>query len=331
MEIVMKRISVVFLVFLLLTIILASCGQSVDTKDAKISIVCSVFPQYDWARQILGNNIENVSLSLLQSGKADLHNYQPSVDDIIMISRADLFIYVGGESDKWVDDALRGASNPDMVVINLLDALGDNAKEEELLEGMEEDDDDEHDEHDDEGGAEYDEHVWLSLKNAEVYCIAIADALSALDTSNAGLYQGNLAAYCAKLSALDLEYQKAVTAAPINTLLFGDRFPFRYLMDDYNINCYAAFPGCSAETEASFETIVFLADKVDEFGLNAIMVTESGDQSIARTIISNTAAKNQQILALDAMQSVTQNDISAGTTFLSIMENNLNALKSALK
>ena len=323
----MKRIAATILSLLLLITILSGCYQTGKPKDGKINVVCTVFPQYDWVRQILGEKGDTMELTLLLNSRIDLHSYQPSVDAIARISACDLFIYVGGESDKWVDDALVDATNKDMIVIKLLDVLGEAAKEEEILEGMEADGDGGGD--DDE--ADYDEHVWLSLKNAQIFCLVIADALSSLDTNNAGEYKSNLEIYTARLQALDAEYQTAVDAAPVKTLLFGDRFPFRYLMDDYGLTPHAAFAGCSAETEASFDTIVFLAKKVDELDLNTVMVTESADRSIARTVIDNTRNKNQQILVLDAMQSVTSSDVRNGSTYLSIMESNLNVLKEALK
>jgi len=318
----MKRCTAILLALLLLATTLPGCGQAQPAKTGKRSIVCTNFPQYDWVRQILGDRAGDVDLTLLLGSKADLHNYQPSVDDIVKIAACDLFIYVGGESDGWVRDALAQATNPDMITINLLHALGAAAKQEELLPGMEE-------EEDEEGGA-LDEHVWLSLSNAKVFCSAIAEALCALDPDNSDEYQVSQVAYQGKLEALIREYQSAVGAARIKTLLFGDRFPFRYLMDDYGLECFAAFPGCSAETEASFDTIAGLAKKMDEFGLHTVMVTESADKSIAGTIIENTAGQGQQILVLDAMQSVTFAQ-AENTTYLSIMESNLAVLREALK
>ena len=324
----------------------------------KISVVCTIFPQYDWTRQILGDKAGGVDATLLLDNKIDLHNYQPAVDDMMKISECDLFIYVGGESDWWVDAALAQAANKDMTVINLLETLGDAAKEEEIIEGMEaENVHEEGDTESSDGGessgdgehgntesnaesdpdgdageeAEYDEHVWLSLKNARTLCGAIADALAKLDAANAAEYRSNLAAYDAKLSALDTEYRAATGAAATKTLLFGDRFPFRYMVDDYGLGYYAAFAGCSAESEASFATVIFLVEKVDELGLKTIMVTESSDQSIARTIRDNSSAKNQQILALDSMQSIGASDVADGATYLSIMQSNLDVLKDALR
>ncbi len=212
-----------------------------------------------------------------------------------------------------MDDALHEAANKEMVVINLLDALGDSIKEEEVVEGMQEEehehDHEEGDEHDEDkhehedGEVEYDEHVWLSLKNASVLVQKISDAVQTIDQNHADVYKTNTSNYIEKLNALDAQYQEAVNDASFHTLLFGDRFPFRYLVDDYGLDYYAAFVGCSAETEARFETITFLAGKVDDLSLPAVMTIEGADHRIAETIVQNTQSKNQQILSLDSMQS----------------------------
>ena len=319
----MKQFTAILLALLLFAVALFGCAQANPAESGKKSIVCTIFPQYDWVRQILGEQAGEFNITLLLNSRADLHNYQPSVDDIVKISTCDLFVYVGGESDGWVSNALAQAVNPDMIVINLLEVLGDAAKEEELLPGMEAEDEGEEEE-------AYDEHVWLSLQNAARFCGAIYMAICELDPERPA-YLRNMMEYTNKLEALDAAYHSAVDAAAIKTLLFGDRFPFRYLTDDYGLEAFAAFPGCSAETEASFNTIADLAKKVDELKLHTVMVTESADQSIARTIIGNTAGKNQQILVLDAIQSVTMGDVQGGTTYLSIMESNLAVLKQALK
>ena len=189
----------------------------------------------------------------------------------------------------------------------------------------------EHDhEHEHEHEEEIDEHVWLSLRNAGKLVQVIADSLAEIDAANAGTYLANSAAYLEKLAALDAEYQKAVDSASIKTLLFGDRFPFRYLVDDYGLNYYAAFSGCSAESEASFQTIVFLAQKVDELGLHAVMTLENSLSRIAETVVSTSQAKDAKILSMDSMQSTTSNDVEAGVTYLSVMESNLQILKDAL-
>ena len=308
-------------------------AQSVPEKH--LNIVTTIFPEYDWVREILGDNAENADLTMLLDNGVDLHSYQPTAQDILKISTCDLFIYVGGESDGWVSDALQEAANKDMKVIDLLDVLDDAVKEEEIVEGMEageehgDGEDEEHEE--EEEGPEYDEHVWLSLRNAKVLCEAITNALTEIDPDHAADYRSNLTSYSEKLDALDAAYQSAVDSASRKTLLFGDRFPFRYLVDDYGLSYYAAFAGCSAETEASFRTITFLADKVDEFNLTSVLTIESSDQKIAQTIIQNTKEKNQNILTLNSMQSVTSNDVAAGTGYLSIMESNLDVLKEALQ
>jgi len=299
----------------------------------KPSIVCVIFPQYDWVREILGERSDRFDLTLLVDTLVDLHNYQPSVSDIIRIGTCDLFIHVGGNSDGWVDDVLKQSANPDMIVLNLIEVIGDAVKMELILEGMEHDCDDDCDDlgHNHDGDHVHeDEHVWLSLRFAKTICAAITDVLSELDPDNAGYYSGNLTAYTDRLTSLDMEYQAAADAANVTTLVFADRFPFRYMMDDYGLGFYAAFSGCSAETEASFSTIVFLATKVEELVLNHVMVTESADQSLARTVINSTPRKSQQILVLNAMQSVTRRDIDNGATYLSIMESNLAVLREAL-
>jgi zinc transport system substrate-binding protein len=239
-----------------------------------------------------------------------------------------VFLYVGGESDAWVEDALEEAVNDKMVVINLMDELGDAVKEEQIVEGMQgEEEEDEEDEEE----PENDEHVWLSLKNADKLCGVIAEVLEQEDPVNAKIYKNNAAEYRKKLKALDQEYAAAVSEGAVDTILFGDRFPFRYMTDDYGLNYYAAFVGCSAETEASFETITFLSLKVDELGLHAVLAIEGTDHRIAETVVQNTRTKDQPVLTMDSMQSVTAKDVRDGTTYLSIMERNLSVLKDALR
>lgn len=328
----MKKRIARLLAVLMLVMPLTACSSQNNSKDTgKLNIVCTTFPQYDWTRQILGADAEQVELTLLLNNGMDLHNYQMTTDDMVTISTCDMFIYVGGESDAWVKDALKTATNKDMVAIKLLDVLADAVKEEEIKEGMEGDHDDDEDADDAlHEEKEYDEHVWLSLKNAQVACSYIAAELGELDPAHAEAYRANAETYIANLASLDQKYKEAVDGAFYNTLLFGDRFPFRYLVDDYGFDYYAAFPGCSAETEASFETIIFLANKVDALGLKHVMVIENSNQSIARTIAQNTNEKNQSILVLNSMQSVNPKDIASGATYLSIMEQNLEIIKEAL-
>lgn len=479
---------------------LAGCGQknsneqADNTDDGKLKVVTTIFPEYDWVKEIAGDEISNIDLTMLLDNGVDLHSYQPTSEDILKISDCDLFVYVGGESDSWVDDALKNATNKDMQVINLLDVLKDSIKTEESMPGMQaeeghnhgyahfEDSDvqdrtlsdwdgdwqsvypylqdgvldevmekkaesgektaEEYKEYYENGyktdvsqitidaenntmcfvkngvaskatyeykgyqiydyesgsrGVRYFfeatsgdadapkyvqfsdhgiapgkaehfhiyagndgfdalseemenwptyypadmsgkeiaedmlEHEWLSLKNAQTLCKAIAEALETADPEHKDVYAANVDSYLEKLSSLDGQYQDAVANASQKTLLFGDRFPFRYMVDDYGLKYYAAFAGCSAESEASFETISFLAKKVDELGLKNIMTIENSDQKIAKTIRDNTKDKNQEILSLDSMQSTTSEDVKNGTTYLSVMESNLDVLKKAMQ
>ena len=392
----MKKIISVIMAILLSVGCLSACSSNAGTGSGseRFKIVTTIFPEYDWVMNVLGDSSDRAEVSILLDNGVDLHSFQPTAADILKIASCDLFIYVGGESDEWVDDALKESTNKDMIVINLLDVLGDAVKEEEVVEGMQEEEhdhhhgDDDHDEHDhgdedhdhedenhdhedhdhgdedhdhedddhnhddhDHGDEdhdhenedhdheghdheeeiEYDEHVWLSLKNAAVLVKSISDALGRIDPAQADTYAKNASAYTDKIKALDAEYQTAVAGASVTTLLFGDRFPFRYLVDDYGLSYYAAFVGCSAETEASFETITFLAGKADELSLPAVMTIEGADHRIAETIVRNTKNHDQQILTMDSMQSTTAKDVQNGATYLSIMEKNLSVLKDALK
>ena len=521
-------------ILLALTTTIFAKAKKTDKNNGKLKVVTTIFPEYDWTREILGDNLKNVELTLLIGNGVDLHSYQPSIQDIAKISTADVFIYVGGESDGWVKDALKNATNKNMKVINLMETLGDKVKAEEVKEGMQAEEEEEHDHHhhheaeeehhhhhekkavsedrtladyegewqsvfpymsenfksktasymaaaegfdnndeawnffyegnktdiryvnikkdkvtfinnngskvtgtykydgfysdcwgetsiryqfkntdkkskapayiqfddhlnfptkaehfhiycgndakamldikynwptyypksidsesemiheflkhyidedededehehhhhhhhDDEDEVEYDEHVWLSIRNAKILSAEITSALCEKDSANAAMYKANLTAYSAKLDALDAKYAAVVKAGSKKTVLFGDRFPFRYLVDDYGLDYFAAFVGCSAETEASFETVIFLAKKVDELGLNTVLKIEGGDGKIARTIVQNTKKKNAKVLTLDSIQSTTSKQAAAGTTYLKIMEANLPVLAEALK
>lgn len=285
----------------------------------------------------LGDKVKNVEVTMLLDNGVDLHSYQPTINDIAKISDCDMFIYVGGESDGWVNDALKNAKNDKMKVINLLEVLGDSVKTEELIEGMQEEEHDHHHDNEEiteekhEHEEEKDEHVWLSLKNAKILCKVIADNLSEIDPENKDIYSANVSVYIEKLSALDEEYKKMVNGSNRKIVLFGDRFPFRYLVDDYGLDYYAAFVGCSAETEASFETVSFLSKKTDELKLPCVLTIEGANHKIAETVIANTYAKNQKVLTMDSMQSTTSSDVKNGITYISVMEKNLDILREALK
>lgn len=312
----MKKIIVLLLGALMVLSVLSGCDKKND-NDNKLKVVTTTFPIYDWVREVLGD--VDVDVEVLLNNGVDLHSYQPSIEDIAKINNADVFMYVGGESDGWVESVLE--SNKNVRVVNLLEVLGDSVKLEEELEGVEHDH-----EHDHEDEEEYDEHVWLSLRNAKKCVEAIKEVLCELDSTNMDRYKKNAEEYIEKLELLDQKYMEVVSNSKNNTLVFGDRFPFRYLVDDYNLNYYAAFVGCSTESEASFNTITFLAKKLDELGLTSILTIEGNNHKIAETIIKNTENKNQEILTLNSMQG----RILEGDTYLSIMENNLEVLKKAL-
>lgn len=321
----MKKILVLFLIFAALTIAVVGLnGCDIATVDGEFSIVATIFPEYDWVTEILGERVNDVDVTLLINNGVDLHSYEPTVADIVKISTCDMFIYVGGESDGWVKGALKNSTNGNMTVINLLEVLGDTVKEEEVVEGMEGESEEGGDE------VEYDEHVWLSLKNAAIFTKVISEKLCAIDAANAATYAENAAKYVEKLNALDAEYKAAVDAAPYDTVLFGDRFPFRYLIDDYGIKYYAAFVGCSAETEASPQTITFLAGKLDELDLPCILTIDGSSHDIANTIKQASADKNQTVLTLDSMQSVTALNVQNGADYCEMMQANLSVLKTAL-
>ncbi len=323
----MKKILILALTALLALSALTAC--SADTADGgsdKLRIVTTIFPEYDWVMNILGDRAADAEVTFLLSSGVDMHSFQPSAADILKISSCDMLVYVGGESDGWVADALKEAVNKDMVTVNLLDSLGEGVREEEHIEGMQGEDDHGHEEE-----AEYDEHVWLSLKKASVLVSAIADALAGIDPDHAAEYRTNAEKYAVKLSALDADYQAAVEAASFDTLLFADRFPFRYMTEDYGLKYYAAFAGCSAETEADFETITFLSSKLDELGLPCVLTIEGSDRRMAETIVRSTISQDQEILTLDSMQATTGSDASDGISYLSVMEKNLEVLKIALQ
>ncbi len=497
-----------------------SAAQTENTSDSEsFSVVCTIFPEYDWTREILGDHADNAEITYLLDNGIDLHSYQPTTDDIMKISTCDLFIYVGGESDEWVDAALAEAANKDMKVINLMDVLGDSAKVEELKEGMQESEhehdhdhdkhvstfeddevqdrplsdwegdwqsayplvldgsldeawehkaesgkmtaeeykdyytkgyksdynaisihddhikftdkdgkvtesdyqytgyfiqdwstgtraamyrfeaedkesgapvyiefndhiiepekaehfhirmsnesfdaivdpegnwptffdasltpegvcdevighdskkEDDHDHEHEEGEEEYDEHVWLSLKNAKVLCAEIERNIEAIDSANAADYKANLDSYVAKLDELDGKFKTLVDGSSVKTLVFGDRFPFRYFVDDYGLDYFAAFIGCSAETEASFETIAFLSDKVKELDCKTIFTLENSSKDIADTII-RTSGKNADIAELNSLQSVSKSEIAEGANYISLMQKNYDVLAGVLK
>lgn len=359
------RTAILLTVLLCVSMVLTGCNASETINDSgKPSIVCTAFPQYDWTLQILGDRADDFNVILLNHQGTDMHSFQPTAENMVNMANCDLFIHIGGFSEGWVPAALESAGNHHAQVLTLLEHV--DAKAEEFTEGMEHNHDHDHDHgheseadeheaevdmheedaHDSEAGnhdedghdheedahaEELDEHLWLSLRCAEDACEAITEAICQLDPAHAADYQANADAYSQQLHALDHEYEHTVQEAGTNVLLFADRFPFRYLTDDYGIEYLAAFPGCSAETEASFETILYLSEEMDAHHLTCAIVLEGSKEDFAKTVISNTKADNPKILTLNSMQSVNQRHIDAGVTYLGIMKENLTVLKEALR
>ncbi len=328
-----KFIYTVFIMVLTMSI-LTGCGAQ-TAKDDRISIVCTTFPQYDWVREIIGDKSDRFQVTYLLEAGVDIHSYQPTAMDIAKITDCDLLIYLGGESEEWVEEVITQKANPDMQVIEMLECLGDAVKLEAVVEGMQHD----HEHHDGEhcdieehhhDEAVYDEHVWLSLRNAQVLTKTIASVIMDLDMENASVYEENATVYLMELENLDAAYAKAVAEAKTDTVLFADRFPFRYLLDDYEIQYYAAFVGCSAETEASFETVAFLAEKLDALSLEHVLILEKSDTRLADSIINSAKSSKQDILVLNSIQSVSGTEIAEGATYLGMMQENLEVLAKAL-
>lgn len=323
----MKRMIVLCLSLLLL----AGCAPVASQdkgEEKKLSVVTTVFPAYDWVREIVRENSENVDITWLMKSGVDVHSYQPTVDDLVTISNCDVLVYVGGESESWMEEALAQGGKEGRVVVNLMEELGDRVKEEEPLPGVEEDHDHDHEE---EHEHEADEHIWLSLKNAVTLTQTLAQKLGQVDPNHAQSYLEAQKSYQTKLEQLDQDYQTMVQGAKYDTVLFCDRFPFRYLMDDYGIQYYAAFAGCSAETEASFETVAFLATTLEGLNLPCVLTIEGSDGSLARTVWENTSQNKQTMAQLNSLQAVTQQQVQGGLTYLSAMEDNLQALAQALQ
>lgn len=312
----MKRKIFALFALVLFGLSLTACGGQPEKEG--ISVVAAIFPEYDWARQIIGD-CTGVQLHFLVDDGVDPHSFQPSVADLVTVSECDLLIYGGGESDKWLEDVLAEPANKNIRSIALLPLLGEKAHTEEIVAGMQ----------GSEAEEEADEHVWLSLRNAALFCTAIAQALCEMDPGQAVHYQANLEAYLKKLSELDEAYRQTVQAASKDTIVVCDRFPYRYLTGDYNLHYYAAFPGCSAETGASFETVVFLADRVRELELDTLLVTETGDQQLAKTVAENAGRGDMAILTLNSMQSTSAQQ-AASLDYLSVMEQNRLVLEQAL-
>lgn len=321
----MKKLTSAMICIILIITCFTGCSAEINKNGerSKISVVATIFPEYDWVKAVTGEDNADVSVKLLLDKGVDMHSYQPTVKDMADLISCDVLVYVGGESDRWIDDALAEAEK-EIKTVKLLDVLGEYVMEEEASEGMQSDEDEEEEE------AESDEHVWLSLRNAEIAVNEISRVLSECDPDNSVVYSQNAMQYTEKLRSLDSKYSEMVTDSELDTMIFADRFPFRYLTEDYDLKYYAAFPGCSSETDASFRTIKFLADKIDEYEVPAVLTVEGSGSRIADSIISCSSHKKTRTAVLDSMQSVSFLDVKKGLTYLSVMEKNYEVLKSVL-
>lgn len=373
----MKRTIVTTLLLLLTAVFFTACtdtkkqSSSKDVTEAansdKLRVVATIFPQYDFMREIAGDNVE---LTMLLPPGSESHSFEPTPQDIIAIQNCDMFIYSGGDSDSWIDSILDSMDTSKMEIISLMDLV--DIVEEEIVEGMEEDpheheeadhEDENHAEeadHEDEAAhagdeaheeeaahedetahageenhaedeeheAEYDEHVWTSPLNAKIIVQALADKLCSLDSENSDIYKKNTTAYLEKLDTLNDSFLDAVASGKRKTLVFGDRFPFRYFADAYQLDYFAAFPGCSTETEASAATVSFLIDKVKAENIPVVFYIEFSNEKMAATICEAAGAKK---LLLHSCHNVAKSDFESGVNYMDLMTQNVENIREALK
>jgi len=338
----LKRVISIVMGLVLLTMFYGCTSPSMPMADtSRYKVVCTIFPEYDWTREIIAGHEKDFKVTYILDNGEDMHGFQPSASDISAISKCDLFIYVGGESEKWAENALSESGNENIRRVNLMEILGEDVREKEEVDtGVKKEEEAAEYEIDENGerkkikkSVEYDEHVWLSLRNAQLFCTSIADAVSAVDPSGQSDYQHNAEEYNKKLYALDEQYTTMfkATKAGDKTLVFGDRFPYLYFFKDYGLNYFSAFSGCSEEKEASMETVKFLAKKVDFMRSSHIFITESSDGSIAKSIVNSTQEKNQAVTVINSMQSVTEKQAEKGTTYLSLMLDNYDIFREVFK
>lgn len=315
----MKKFTGILLAACLMLGLLAGCAAS-EPEQADTTIVTTIFPLYDWTRLILGDQTENIHVTYLLDSGADLHNFQPSARDIALISNSALFVYIGGESDEWVEDLIH-AENAEINGLRMMDSV--STLEESVVDGMQI----EEEEEEEEGAA--DEHIWLSLRRAREMVQTLCDAICALDADHADSFRANAQAYMEKLEQLDAEYEALRGEVKNNTILVADRFPFRYLAEDYSLSYYAAFPGCAAASDVSFETVSFLSEKLRELQLPAVLIIDGSDGEIAETIVEN-SGMDAKILRLNSCQCVSAEDAQQNANYYDYMVSNLEILREAL-
>ena len=309
----MKKIKILILI---LTIIFLT-GCKIKTNNKK-TIIATNFPAYDFARAILGDT-DTIELKMLLTPGGEIHDFEPTPKDVKNIINSSLFIYVGGESDEWINDLLDDIDTKKTKVIKLMDLV--DAVEEETVEGMEAGEEEKEE-------TEYDEHVWTSPKNAIIIINYLKDEIIKIDPDNKDIYETNANNYINEIKEIELEFRDVVKNGKGNTIVFGDRFPLRYFTAQYGLNYYAAFPGCSEQTEASAKTISFLINKVKEEKIPVVFKIELSNGKIAETIASETNAK---VLEFKTAHNISLDDFEAGVTYVDIMRDNVKVLKEALK
>ncbi len=319
----MKRRILSALLALGLLLSLAACGAGGGAAAAEgqsnksLTVVTTLFPAYDFARELCGGRCEIV---LLVPPGAETHSYEPTPQDLLRIQSCDLLICNGGESEAWLETLLDGAAG-DFAVLKMLECV--DALEEEHKEGMQRI----REEEDEEDEIEYDEHVWTSPRNAAVICRAICEELCALDEAGAEEYRGNCESYCAKLDELDAAFRDIVAEARGNCLIFADRFPARYFVEEYGLDYFAAFPGCADDTEPSARTVAFLIDRVREQDIPAVLYIEYSDQKMADVVCEDTGCEKR---LFHTCHTVSAEDLKNGATYLGLMWANTESVKEAL-
>ena len=318
----LNNIVILLVVAILCMAALTACGQKAKSadQDGKINVIATIFPEYDFLRQIGGDHL---NLTMLLTPGAESHSFEPTPQDIKEVANSDLFVYVGGDSDAWVDSILDSVDTTQTEVVTLMDCV--TLKEEEVAEGMTPEEEEETEGSEEE--TEYDEHVWTSPKNAVLIVQKLCDNLCKIDPKNADDYKQNTKDYVAKLNDLDAEFQDVVDHAKRTEIVVGDRFPFRYFVDAYGLTYYAAFPGCSTDTEASAATIAFLTDKVKQDEIPVVFHIELSNEKVCDSICESTGAKSE---LLNAVHNVSKKDFEAGITYMDLMEHNVEVLKEAL-
>ena len=315
----MKRLCAYLGTALLLLTLTASCSRPPEAaEDGRLRVVATVFPAYDFARSA-GGDLAEVEL-LLPPG-AESHSYEPTPADILAVQECDLFLYLGGESDTWVDTILESVE-PKGRVLRMVDCVP--LLEEETVEGMETFEEGHGHDHGLGEVVGYDEHVWTSPRNAAAVTRAVGAALGEIDPANAGVYAANAEGYAAELDALDRRFADFFAGVEDRTMVFGDRFPLRYFAEEFDIDYYAAFPGCSTQTEPSAATVAFLTDKVRQEHISTVWYIEFSNHLVADSIAE---AAGAETALFHTCHNISPEDLEAGATYASLMEGNLEALE----